>query len=111
MPSARQPVKLLVVMTFVWVLAGAVGIVPALMSPMMFDAPGSTDNPVVWVLFASVGTFPIACLVAVVSAWILHLVGLRRAAKWAMGLPLLNAAAVVGAFVWLLVVQGGSFTR
>lgn len=96
-----RPVRVwLIIETILAIPAIALGGFAALMSPMMFDAPGSTSNPQVLVLFFSVIAFPIACVAGVALAWIAFARRRDRGALWFSLLPLLPAvtAGVAAAF-------------
>lgn len=62
----------LVITTLLSTAAGIVGLLPALMSPMLFDAPGSTHKAENVALFFGALTFPLTCLVAIVLSWLLY---------------------------------------
>ncbi len=47
---------------------GLAGIMMALMSAMLFDAPGSEKNPYVWILFATTLALPVSCLISCVTS-------------------------------------------
>jgi len=47
---------------------GLIGIMMALMSAMLFDAPGSEKNPLVWILFATTVALPVSCLISCVTS-------------------------------------------
>jgi hypothetical protein len=74
-------------LTALWVLAALAGVLPAMMSPMMFDAPGSSTNPLTIVFALLVATFPLVCIAGAVLPWILRR---WRFAKWLFVLPLLH---------------------
>ena len=80
----------LIVATVVWVLAGLVGCLFAAFSVMIFDAPGSTENPGAILLFLSFVSFPPACAVAIVLAWRLYSSNRLRGACWSTLLPLVS---------------------
>lgn len=51
-------------------ILGAVMSMPLVMfSPMMFDAPGSDENPLTQFLFFSVLAFPVLCLMGGILPW------------------------------------------
>ena len=96
---ARRRVRIwLIVETMLCIPAVLLGAVAALMSPMMFDAPGSTSEPQVVMLFWSAISFPFVCIFAVVSAWIAFA---RRSERMAMGLSLLPVIPVVTGLIAL----------
>ncbi|MES2520637.1 MAG: hypothetical protein V4585_21155 [Bacteroidota bacterium] len=51
-----------------------IGLIPslfsAMMSPMMFDAPGSDKNTNTWILFSSVISLPILIIITQIISWI-----------------------------------------
>src|ERR1019366_3242248 len=86
------------ILTALWILAGLAAVVPAMMTPMMFDAPGSERNPVAIGLAISVAIFPLVCLLSAVLPWIFR--------KWPFAamfflLPVANLA-VIAAIVFTL---------
>jgi len=96
----RRPVRIwLIVETILAIPAALLGGFAAIMSPMMFDAPGSTGNPQLVVMFLSVIAFPVLCVFAVVSAWIAFAYRADRIALW---LSLLPALPLIGGAVALL---------
>lgn len=87
---------------------------PVAFVPMMFDAPGSTENPGSIALALSVATFPLTGILAIALAWIAY--GLARWGgfavlyPWACAallLPVLNVAAAALAIAGLNVANGG----
>ncbi|MGB3200656.1 MAG: hypothetical protein WBA99_07130 [Nodosilinea sp.] len=105
------------VVTVIWTAAAVIGLMPALMSPMMFDAPGSLENPATVALALSVATFPVVCILAVLAGWLVFalpaLAHLPYRYHWVCGLlalPLLNVVIGGLALVWLVWFNGGSFT-
>jgi hypothetical protein len=93
-------------MTAVWVLVGLAAVFPAMMSPMAFDAPGSTSNPYTVGFAASIAVFPVVCLAAAALPWMLRHWSF---AKWFFLLPL----ADIGAFAFFILAlnhfSGGQF--
>ncbi|MDQ6765990.1 MAG: hypothetical protein M3Z22_07825, partial [Verrucomicrobiota bacterium] len=85
-------------------------ILPALTSVFLFDAPGSEKNPATIVLFWSALSFPLACLLSVVSSWILYQCDRFTAAGWAALVPILNVAGGGAALLWLELFNGGRFS-
>lgn len=100
-----------IIETVLGVPAVGLGAVVALMSVMMFDAPGSESNPPVILLFSSVVGFPLACIVGVTLAWIAIARGRDRGAMWLSLLPLLPIMTGVAAIVWLQISNDGRFGR
>jgi hypothetical protein len=92
-----------------WAVVGIVSFLPAMFSVMMFDAPGSTEQPATWVLALSVLSFPLVCLFAVVNALVCRRAGdLQRAYRFLL-LPLVNLLAGGAAAAWIQAFQDGKF--
>ena len=92
--------------TALCVLVGLGGILPAMMSPMMFDSPGSTSNPVTVALAISVAVFPLFCLAAAALPWLLRHWSL---AKWVFLLPLVDIGIIIALFIALQYFYDGLF--
>ncbi|PSR19466.1 hypothetical protein C8255_02360 [filamentous cyanobacterium CCP3] len=104
------------VATVIWIAAAVVGVVPALMSPMILAAPGALEHPAAVTLALSVGTFPVVCIVAVLLGWLTFalpaLAHRPHRDLWAcvlINLPLLNIATGGLALAWMSWFNGGSF--
>ncbi len=67
--TALRPVAALTA-TAVWVPALAISILPMFMSVMMFDAPGSDENPWTWVIVGGTVSLPVLCGISIVSSWL-----------------------------------------
>ncbi|MFT3709733.1 MAG: hypothetical protein QM817_19060 [Archangium sp.] len=103
--------------TGVWGAGFVLGLLMTAMSVMLFDAPGSEN--VVWtqLLFASVASAPVLCVLSVIGSWVAWLVtrnqeaGRGRVLRASIALlPLLSVVFVVIASVLLQVKCGGSFS-
>jgi len=79
-------------LTAVWLLVGAIAFLPAVMSPMLFDAPGSSSNPFTVGFAASIIAFPFVCLAGAVLPWVLQHWSF---AKWLLLLPLIHIGVLV----------------
>jgi hypothetical protein len=92
----------------IWIVAGAIGILPAIFSVMFIGAPGALERPATIAFTLAVFTFPGACFLAAVGA-----IGNRAEHPvWAylmLLLPLVNVAIGVAAFAWIQQFQGGKF--
>ena len=91
----------LIVETILSIPAIALGAVMALMSPMMFDAPGSSENPAMILLFSSIVGLPLSLIIGVLFAWIALALKRDRGALWFSLLPLLPIIGAVVAVLWL----------
>lgn len=84
----RRPVRIWLIVETILAIPGIVlGSFAALMSPMMFDAPGSTQNAQMLTLFWSVVSFPVLCVAGVLLAWIAFAKRRDRLALWFSLLP------------------------
>jgi hypothetical protein len=110
-PRSRGLRVWLIIESILAVPAIAVGGMMAIMSPMMFDAPGSDSNPPVILLFVSTLSFPLVCLASVIAAWVAFGLRRNRGAFWLSLAPLLPVLSGVAAIVWLQLASGGSFGR
>ena len=100
----------LLISTILFSLGGILGILPALTSFFLFDAPGSEKNPATIVLFVSALTLPLVCVIAVSAAWILYARKWFAAACWVSLLPLVNLVGGGGALLWLELFNNGQFS-
>ncbi|HET9030331.1 MAG TPA: hypothetical protein VFN49_09140 [Candidatus Aquilonibacter sp.] len=55
--------------TILWGLLMLPGFVAAMMSPMMFDAPGSLEDRSLTTVAGAVVAFPLLCLVSIALTW------------------------------------------
>jgi hypothetical protein len=76
--AAPRP-TLAVVVTAVWGVLLLPGLLGAALSPMFFDAPGSTNSPAAWTNALIVVSFPVLCLLSIGASWIVWAVRKRRA--------------------------------
>jgi O-antigen/teichoic acid export membrane protein len=98
--------QLLIVTTIIWgVLLLPSGFI-ALMSAMMFDAPGSEENGLLWFCFFSFLSFPLMCLFAFFG-WIPYAYSNFKLAKLIALSPILSAIFVIVALFFLG--AGGAF--
>ncbi|MBV9148876.1 MAG: hypothetical protein JO024_03355 [Candidatus Eremiobacteraeota bacterium] len=95
-----------IVATVIWGMLLIPGLLGALLSPMMFDAPGSINNPAAWANMLIIVSFPCLCILSIIGSWIVwqwHKRGATRSSSVvqivAALLPLLPVAYVVGALV------------
>lgn len=106
--SSKGSRFLIRLISVLWILAGVAGLMPALFSVMLFDAPGSESNPATIALALAVATFPFVCLGAAVQS-------LRSASADSGGdyrllfLPLLNIVVAAIAVAWIEAFQNGRF--
>jgi len=93
-------------LTILSILTAVMSMPMVMFSPMMFDAPGSENNPITQLLFYSVLAFPVLCLMGGILPWIF-----KRHPKsiWLYGLSGTAIGLFVVAIVLLSVKCGGDF--
>lgn len=82
-------------------------ILPVMISPMMFDSPGSENYFTTWLLFLGVVTFPISCILSFIIPWILYKKKKYNAAVFWSFLPSMNILLVAGTWTYLSVFCSG----
>ena len=111
---ARVRPTIPIIATVLWLPGAAASAFMSLMSVMLFDAPGSENNP--WLLVAVggiVGT-PVLCVVSVAASWVVFYVRRDKVGGGlalpliVAALPLISIAIAVAGFVLLQVLCGGS---
>jgi hypothetical protein len=85
----------LIVVTILLGLLALASLPMIMMSPMMFDAPGSTENNSLLFAFFSMLAFPVVVVLSLIVSWILFLREKRKAAFLVTLLPFLNILLVV----------------
>ena len=97
--------------TVVWGFVGLATLGMLMMSPMLFDAPGSEHNRYLWWIVWSLLATVLLCVASVVGGWIAFGV---RAGRWMRVLlallPLAGVAGVVAGFALLEMGCKGSFS-
>jgi hypothetical protein len=106
--------------TVLWGLGLFFSLMPLFMSVMMFDAPGSEDNPWTWVIIGGFISLPILCTASIAASWFTWFItrawAVERAARGktlrlvAAAFPVLGFLVVTFGFVMLQVRCGGSFS-
>lgn len=101
-----QRKKTRIVLTILSVLAGFMSFPLAMFSPMIFDAPGSSENPLALFLFYCVFSFPVLCMLGAILPWMF-----KRHPKsiWLHALSGLAVAQFLTAIVLLEVMCRGDF--
>ena len=108
-PQHQRTRRFLVVTTIASVLGAVLGLIPALTSFFLFDAPGSEKNPATIALFVSALSLPLTCVVAIALSWILYRLGHHAIARWSSLLPLLNLLTGGLALIYLQLLCNGRF--
>jgi hypothetical protein len=88
--------------------ARSLGVMPALISPMMFDSEAATRQLATKILFASVLGFPILCLAALLIGWYVYKHGDPRIGVLIAYLPILDLLAFAVTCVYIGAFKGGS---
>jgi len=87
----------LIITTILFLLLITPGVYVAMMSVMLFDAPGSTENPTVVGFFYSIVSFPVMCGLSPVS-WIFYALKLYKTAIIVSLSPVLSIIAIIITF-------------
>lgn len=74
---------------------GVVGVVLAILSPTVFDAPGAIMDPLTWLVFLLVIGLWVVCLAAPYGAWVAFLKRRTDLAMAAISAPVAWSAALV----------------
>ena len=97
-----------------WPPVAVLGLMAFMMSPMLFDAPGSEENKLIYIMIVGAGALPVlslasvvASIVALVKEW-RATVSRKRAWAWA-ALPLLALATLLVGSVLIDVICDGRF--
>jgi hypothetical protein len=102
-----KPREWLMVATVIFGGLGTLGIGAALISPMLFDAPGSEGQSATLVLFACIFSFPAVCLIALIVAWCVFKSGAERLGMLIGYTPMLNIVVGFGTIVYMNLYNGG----
>lgn len=93
---------------FILLLLPAAGV--AMMSIMMFDAPGSESNKLTIFTATSLFTFPVTIIIVQIISWIFFASGNYKVAFWTALLPIIHIILIILGFVLIEILQGGKFT-
>lgn len=90
------------------------GLMPALMTAMMFEDPKVLESPVAVTLVLSVVTFPIVCIVAVLLSWLVFLLPVFANLPYryllacgVTALPLINLTTAAATLGWIFYFNDG----
>lgn len=71
-------------------------LMPVMMVPMMFDAPGSETSPLTIAMALLVAAFPVLCLIGAGLPWLFRR---WKRAGWLFLLPVVDVAALIAVIV------------
>jgi hypothetical protein len=92
------------ILTSLCVFLTILSVFPAIMSPMMFDAPGSESSSLTVIPFIFIATLPISCITALVlSALTLNKTRDYKKACWVYLLPATQFLLIVSFFLILII--------
>lgn len=74
-----------------------------MISLMLFDAPGSENNKLLWLVVGSMASYPLFCAVSVIGGWAAYASGSsERSRRILARLPLLSVALfVISIGLWM----------
>ncbi len=84
-----------------WVLALIPTVMMAMMSPMMFDAPGSEKNSLLWILLGATFLLPVIILITQIFAWIKFFSSNYSLSFKIALIPLIDVAFIFFCFIML----------
>ena len=70
--------------------AGFFGFIPSMMSVMVFDAPGSQESIMTWIIFLCMFSFTPMCLISILLSWMIYAGQSYNSARLVALLPLIN---------------------
>lgn len=82
--------KWLGISTLIWGVLLLLSLPMVMMSPMMFDAPDSTENQGIWMAFYCLISFPVVALLSIIFSWLFYRKNNKNTALYLSLLPLLN---------------------
>jgi hypothetical protein len=94
-PSRRTALVLLASLTLPFTVGLVVAVLFASVSPLVFDAPGSADDPRAWATFFFLCISPVPFLIGIVGAWLSFALKRYRLALMLIGLPLLGVCVIL----------------
>lgn len=100
---------LLIIATSLFGLLLIPSLIMCMISPMLFDAPGSENNIFTWMLLLSVLSFPVLTITSIVLSWIFYSNKNYKVAVYCATTPLLSVALFILSIVLLEVSSGGKF--
>jgi hypothetical protein len=106
--SKRKALKVLTPGTIIFGILLIPGIAVTMMSVMLFDAPGSEENPWVLAFFYSIASFPVITVFSF-SSWIFYFLKKYTIAVIISLLPLISILLVVFQFALSILIFDGSF--
>lgn len=89
-PSRRITLIILSILTLPSIIGLIVAIFFSLVSPLVFDAPGSTEDTSAWITFYIFCTSPILFIIGIFGGWLSFFLKRHRLALILMSLPLLE---------------------
>ncbi len=90
-----QAREILTINTIVFGLLFIPSLLFAFTSLFMFDAPGSTENKSLWVIFFLLFTSPIAIIISIVMGWFLYNRQMFTLAIWISSIPWLYILVII----------------
>ena len=94
-PSRRTALILLASLTLPFAVGLVAAVLFASVSPLVFDRPGSADDPRAWATFLALCTSPLPFLVGILGAWLCFALKRYRLALALMGLPLVGVGVIL----------------
>ncbi len=96
-----------VIATVLYILLGIIGLFMSLFSVMLFDAPGSENNPFTWLAVLAICSLPITCLVSLIGSWHCYRMADIKKLNIFYCLPFISVILIVVAFVAIEILYDG----
>lgn len=94
-PNGRITLIILSILTLPYILGLLVAIFFAFVSPLVFDPPGSTKDPLVWAEFLVYCTCPLTFIIGIAGGWLSFFLNRHRLALVLAILPILETTLLV----------------
>ncbi|MEZ4461363.1 MAG: hypothetical protein R3E66_16940 [bacterium] len=100
-----------IIATILWIVVAIPAAMMVMFSAMMFDAPGSDQNPYLWLTVGSMVSYFPAMFLAIVGGWLLWMIRpmMVKTRVAVASLPLLSAAGTTLGFVLIMTLCDGQF--
>lgn len=101
----------IIVLNILFILLAIVSVFAAMMSPFLFDAPGSEHNTFVIIAFGAMLILPISCFSSVVaSLYFLFRKHNFSKAGWVFTIPFIIMLIIIGCFIGIDIYCNGLFS-
>ncbi|HTA38252.1 MAG TPA: hypothetical protein VK760_04210 [Candidatus Acidoferrales bacterium] len=86
---------LAIVLTVLWGIIGLISTVPAVMSVMLFDAPGAAESNLTWAFFWCLAAMPFCWFLGAGVPWLFRN---KKFGIWLYAIPFVDLCAIAALF-------------